>query len=417
MYLLKSVPQFRFLWANGGLNTLGGFMFAIVNGWLTLTVTDSPFWVGAAAGVGGVGMAAFAAVGGVLADRVSRRLLVGWATVVEGSLALFIAVMVFTGAIHLWHILVVSLCVGVMQALRVPAFFALTVDVVGRGRLLSANAANFVALGAGGILAPIIGGQSIDGAGMGWAFVIMGSISLAAAVFIFLMAEPADDTTAAQGEAGAAPGRNQRKESPFAALRNGAAYVFATPAVRGLIFVQLIGEAFGWSHTWMLPVIARDDIRVDAQGLGYLFAGGYFGYLVVTMVVSNLADIKRKWLMMTVGYAGFGIFLILFAFSNSFALSLALLAVAYGFEAAGEATLFTLIQTTVPDRMRGRVISFQAVTFGITGTAGFHTGALANRLGAPLSIAVGGSIVLANALRMAWKGVGRKRRHPQPSPE
>ena len=83
-------------------------------------------------------------------------------------------------------------------------------------------------------------------------------------------------------------------------------------------------------------------------------------------------------------------------------------ALAYGLEAVYEATLHTLVQTIVPDQMRGRVISFQTTTWGLTGVSGFHTGAIASRLGAPVAIAIGGGVVVLNALRL-WPSMARLR--------
>ena len=100
------------------------------------------------------------------------------------------------------------------------------------------------------------------------------------------------------------------------------------------------------------------------------------------------------------GYIGFGVFLILFAMSPWLLVSMLLIAVAYSMVALYETTLSTLLQTSVPDEMRGRVLSFQTFTWGLTGASGFHTGTIATLLGAPVAIAVGGGILVLNGLRM-----------------
>ncbi len=107
--------------------------------------------------------------------------------------------------------------------------------------------------------------------------------------------------------------------------------------------------------------------------------------------------------LLVVGASGFGLFLILFAASPWFLLSMVLLAVAYGMVIAYEATLTTLLQTIVPDEMRGRVLSFQTLTWGVTGFSGFHTGAIAVAVGAPLAIGIGGGVVMLNALRLTLR--------------
>ena len=153
--------------------------------------------------------------------------------------------------------------------------------------------------------------------------------------------------------------------------------------IRTLLAMQLIGEAFGWSHISMLPVMARDVLGVDAQGLGYLMAVGHTGFLVGNLGLSTMGDLRHKSRAAVIGYGGYGLLLALFATSRSFPLSLALLGVAYAIESLYEVNLHTMVQSAVPDRMRGRIISFQALTWGVTGASGFYTGAVARRFGAP----------------------------------
>ena len=110
---------------------------------------------------------------------------------------------------------------------------------------------------------------------------------------------------------------------------------------------------------------------------------------------------------MTVGYVGFGFVLILFAQSPWLPLSMLLLAAAYASVAVYETTLSTLLQTAVPDEMRGRVLSLQSFTWGVTGASGFHTGAVAVLVGAPLAISIGGGALILNGLRMV-RGLSRR---------
>lgn len=107
------------------------------------------------------------------------------------------------------------------------------------------------------------------------------------------------------------------------------------------------------------------------------------------------------------GYIGFGVFLLLFAQSPWLPLSMLLLGMAYASVAVYETTLSTLLQTAVPDKMRGRVLSLQSFTWGVTGTSGFHTGAIATILGAPLAISIGGGVLVLNGVRM-FRSIGRR---------
>lgn len=396
MLLILRHPQFRLLWASGAVGAIGGVMFMVAHGWLALTVSNSAFWVGAAAGMGGLGLVSFSTLGGVLADRVSRRKLVIGGGLAQAGMALVLAVLILTDHVRLWQVLAVALAVGVVDAVRLPAFLALTVDVVGLSMLLKANAANFAAIGVAGMVAPLAAGALVSIWGIEWVYVAMCAAYLAGSAVLVAMPDPAPAPTAQGGP----------RSSPWLSLKQGARYVLTTPAVRTLILMELVGEVFGWAHIWMLPVMARDVLDVGASGLGYLMSASFAGMLVTTLIISSVGELGDKGRAAVIGYGGFGLFLVLFAASRYFPLSLALIAAAYAVVAVYEATLFTLVQTIVPDEMRGRVISFQMTTWGLTGVSGFHTGAIASRVGAPLAIAIGGTVVVLNAVRL-WGGLGR----------
>ena len=193
----------------------------------------------------------------------------------------------------------------------------------------------------------------------------------------------------------------RRHDPPWRSFKRGAAYVFGTPNVRTLILMGLVGESFGWAHISMLPVVARDVLDAGVSGLGYLQSASFAGLLFSTVAISSRRDIRRKGRLLIGGAAGFGLLLVAFAASTHLPLSLALLAAAYASGAVYEVSLTTIIQTVVPDEMRGRVVSFQAFTWGVNGTSGFHMGAMAGLLGAPAAIAVGAGVMLANLLRLA----------------
>ena len=238
----------------------------------------------------------------------------------------------------------------------------------------------------------MLAGAVVSTADIGWAYVIMGAAyGAAAAVLLGLKIEPRERRT--DGET----------SSPWSDLKQGFRYVFTTPVVRTLILMALVSEAFGWTHETMLPVMARDELKVGAAGLGYLLAAAGGGGLIATLVLSSLGDVKEKGRLLIGGYGGFGLFLVLFAASRWFPLSMVLLALAYSVAVMYETAISTLLQTVVPDEMRGRVLSFQVSAWGLTGVSGFLTGAIALALGAPVAIAIGGGVLLLNAARLAGR--------------
>ena len=399
MRLIFQDARFRLLWLATATNFMGLMIFFTVNGWLTLTLTNSAFWVGATAGVGGLGLMSGSIFGGVLADRLDRRKLIMTSQFAEAAMFFAIATLIFLGQIHLWHILLVSLVDGVLGAVRIPSRMALTLDVVGRANLLRATAANFAAMTSMGISMPPLAGLVVAAFDIAWAYVMMGSALVASATILLALR--------------GIESHKERRGSPFEEFKQALRYVFKTPPVRALIIMSLTSEAFGWAHETMLPVMARDVLGTGLTGLGYLMSAGSAGALVSTLVLSNMRDAKNKGRLLVGGYIGFGLFLMLFATSSWLPLSLVLIAITYAMVMVYETSLSTLLQTTVPDDMRGRVLSFQTFTWGVTGSSGFHAGAIATLLGAPIAIALGGGVLVINGLRLVRSVSRRYQERPE----
>ena len=396
MLLILRNPRFRLLWSSSAVNFVGLISYFTVHGWLALAVTDSEFWVGATYGMNGLSLILFSAGAGVLVDRLNRKTLILVALVCQASTAAAIAALIFTEQIQLWHILVVSFIDGAVMSFKVPSRSALVLDVVGRGNMLKATATVNAAATGVGIVMPPLAGMIIETHGIGWAYVAMSSaFALSGMMLAFLR--------------GVKKTARKSETSPLQDFKDGVKYVCATPAVRLLFLLLLSAELLGWAHESMMPVMAGKVLNGGPAGLGYLLSAGSAGALLASLALSGVGDIHRKGLALIGGYIGFGIFLMLFALSEWLLLSLALIAVAYASATLYETVLETLLQTSVPDEMRGRVLSFQMFTWGVTGASGFYTGAIAALLGAPLAVAIGGGALVLNGLGLIRTFIARYR--------
>ena len=387
MLLILRNPRFRLLWTSSVVSELGIMFHITAHGWLTLTVTDSAFWVGAVAGAAGASIIVFSAVSGVLADRLNRKYLIMMTLVSQACVAAALATLVFTEQIQLWHILLSSIIDGGMMSIRVPSRMALIMDIAGRRNIQAATAANFAAMTGTGIVIPPLAGQLIETHGIAWAYV---SMSAAFVLSTIMLAFLSGVRSAGRGAVA----------SPIQDFTEGVKYVFTTPSVRLLILLMLSAEIFGWAHEAMIPVMAREVLHTGPSGVGYLLSAGSAGALLSAVILSAVGELSRKGLALACGYIGFGAFLILFASSRFLLLSLVAIALAYACVALYETILMTLLQTSVPNDMRGRVLSFQTFTWGISGLSGFQTGAIAALLGAPLAIGIGGAVLVMNGLRL-----------------
>ena len=386
MLLILRNSRFRLLWSSAVVSELGIMFHFTAHGWLTLTVTDSAFWVGAVSGAAGASTILASTVSGVLADRLNRKYLILLTLICQASVAASLAALIFTEQIQLWHILLASTIDGAMMSIRVPSRMALIMDIAGRRNIQNATAANFAAMTGTGIVIPPLAGRLIETHGIAWAYVSMTSAFMLSSLMLTFLS-------------GVKSAGRRGVSSPVQDFAEGVRYVFTTPAVRLLILLMLTSEIFGWAHESMIPVMAREVLETGPAGVGYLIAAGSAGALLSSLILSAVGDINRKGIVLIGGYIGFGAFLILFAVSKSLVLSLALIGAAWASVAMYETMLSTLLQTSVPNEMRGRVLSFQTFTWGISGLSGFQTGAIAAILGAPLAIGIGGGVLVLNGLR------------------
>ena len=173
MITLLRDRQFRVFWIASASNDLGMITYITIHGWLALQVSDSPFWVGATAGMSGLTLTLFAVIGGGLVDRFARRNLVVTAMATRASIAIVLAVLILSGNVRLWHVLVAALTEGVLVSVQIPAMLTLTLDIAGRGRLMSATAARFAAMLMMGIVAPLLAGFVVSRFDIGWAYLII----------------------------------------------------------------------------------------------------------------------------------------------------------------------------------------------------------------------------------------------------
>ena len=353
----------------------------LVQGWLVLDITASPFWVGAVAGLQGAGLVVFGALGGVIADRVNRRNALLVTQLLRALTLLALGLLIVADQIELWHVLVVALFQGLLMAVTLPAGNTLIYDVVGPHRLLNAMAARLTGFNVTRVIGSILAGTLISTLGMGACYLFVAGVSFAAPMMLlFLRVERSTARTA---------------EPVWRNVAERISYAARTGPLRSLLLLSLLMELFGFSYHIMLPVIARDVLEVGASGLGFLAAAGGMGALVGTITVASLGDFRAKGTMLALSGGGAGLCLLLFALSPWFATSLLLVALVGGTLMAYDATMSALLQLLSPDAMRGRIMGLYGLTFGFTPVGGFFAGIVATALSAPFALGLGGTVVLA----------------------
>ena len=378
------VPAFRWLWSSHNLYCNSLLMGRLAMGWLTLTLTDSAFLVGLAAGLEGVGKVGFGLFAGVIVDRMNKRTVLMVAQVKSGLAWLALRTLLVIEQIAVWHILLVALVQGAADALAGSSANTMVYQVVGRARVMNASAGTLLSFNLARISGSALAGWLIVRWGMGACCLAVGAIACLA-VLPALGIRGQFNSTAA-------------REPFWTSLTDGLRFAWRSGSVRRLLMLSIMVEMFGFAHYVMVPVIARDVLRVGAAELGVLSAAAGVGALFAIVAVAALGDFKNKGglLMWVTGSAG--LLLIAFGFTPWYWLSLALATLLGAMLTAYDVLMHVLFQLLSSDAVRGRVFSIYVLTFGFHPLGGVLAGSLAALAGAPVAVALGGGLIAAYAL-------------------
>ncbi|HMA44395.1 MAG TPA: MFS transporter, partial [Gemmatimonadales bacterium] len=242
------------------------------------------------------------------------------------------------------------------------------------------------------VVGPALGGALIGLLGLGMCFFLNGVSYIAVIASLAAMRLPPFQPRPAAGSA-------------WSGFREVVAFLRSDRRVETLVVQTAILSVFGFPFLVMMPVFARDVLHVQAAGYGALTAAVGIGAMLGALGIAlNSGRIVRKGALMTVGGTSFGLLVALFAWSRAFPLSLVLLALAGCAMIVNNALTNTMIQTLVPDQLRGRVMGFYSFVFvGMSPLGAFLAGAFAERYGAPVAVGTGGLICAVAVATAAWR--------------
>jgi MFS family permease len=380
--------NFRIFWTGQLVSVVGTWMQSVAQGWLMHRLTGSPFMLGLLGFCQFLPVTLLTLSAGVVVDRMDKRRLILITQTCALAQAITLAVVVTTGAVEPWMVLVLALVFGVINAFDLPARQSFLIEMVGKEDLSNAIALNSAAFNGARVIGPAIAGVLVATVGEAGCFWI-NAFSYIGVLGGLLLMTPVDR-------------REQRDES--ATLRDGVRYAWSIPAVRNLLLLLAIAAGLGFQYMVLLPVYARDILGTGAEAYGLMVtAFGLGSLLSAVWMTRHLSrwDLRRGLLVgLTAGGVGMG----LFAWSRSLPLTFAM-----GFVAGFGLILYvastnTLIQLTIEDRYRGRIMSLYTLMFVGTAPIGaLLAGGIAQRAGAPMATSVCGVILLASALWVAYR--------------
>jgi MFS family permease len=367
------------------VSLIGTWMQSVAQAWLVYRLTASSVLLGSIAFASQFPVFVIAPLGGVIADRHNRHRIVVATQTASMILAAILAWLTLTNRVQVWHVFVLATGLGVVNAFDIPARQSFIVEMVGREDQMNVIALNSTIFNGARIVGPAIAGILVARIGEGWCF-MANAVSYIAVIGGLLMMRVTSRPIAGIGT------------SPFQHMKEGFGWVKQMRPIRALLLLLGLVSLVGTPYAVLMPIFADRILHGGARGLGLLMGATGVGAMIaaLTLAVKKTVTGLGRWV--AISSAGFGVSMILFSQSRWFWVSFVLL-IPMGFSMMLQsASSNTLIQSMVPDRLRGRVMSVYSMMFmGMAPFGGLFAGLVAHKLGAPLTLTVGGLACLVGS--------------------
>ena len=393
--------NFQLFFSGQLISLVGTWMQTVAQSWLVYRLTGSGLKLGAVGFASQIPVFLFAPVGGIVADRANRQRVVIATQTASMLLAFVLAVLTLSHIIdhRVWLIFVLAALLGVVNAFDIPGRQSFLVDMVGKEDLMNAIALNSSMFNGARVVGPAVAGVLVARLGEGWCFFANGVSYIAVIAGLMLMRVRA-------------PARVSAQTSPWEHIVEGFRFVSQTAPIRALLILLGLVSVTGMPYVVLMPIFADKILHSGGQEfasiihshdlgavrLGILMGAAGVGALLGALTLAVRSGVKGLGRWVAVCCGGFGLSLILFAFSKSFWISVVLLLPVGYFIMLQMASSNTLIQVMVPDALRGRVMALYSMMFmGMAPLGALMGGALADRLGAAPTVALGGFASIAGA--------------------
>src|SRR6266513_2737949 len=383
--------NFRRFWSVQTLSLIGTCMQQVGQGWLALELTNSAFMVGLVSAAGSFPVLLLSLYGGVVADRRSklRIVIVCQALLLVEAAALWW--FAWTGRINIGWLVALTTIGGVISAFEIPARQAMVVELVSREDLVDAIALNSGGFNLARIVGPSIAAIVLAKFGLAWCFGINALSYFAVLASLAQIRLPRWTPV-------------QHLVSPFEQLKQGVDYIRSSRSVSGLMGVIAVYSIFGFQYLTMMPVVARDVLHTGASGYGLLLTFVGVGALTGALSLAGLgARIRRGRLFNSTAYAFAGLTM-LFSLMRSVHLAAVVLLFLGLAMLINGALANGILQSVVPDELRGRVMATYFVVYvGFVPTGSFIAGVVARFVGVQWAVFSGGVAMLLYVLWAFWK--------------
>lgn len=394
--------SFRYYWIGMWISLIGTWMQSVAQPWLAYSITHSAFLLGLVGALQYLPMLILSLFAGVVVDRLPTKKLIYFTQAASLLIVLLMALLVYSGHIKFWHILVLATALGLVNTLDMPARQAFIIQLVGKADLMNAIALNSVAFNSARIIGPAIAGVLIGFYGVGICFLLNGlSFAAVLASLIFIKPLPyRGDTTG--------------RKHIVTDIKAGLSYVYQHRSVLEAIILMAIIGTFAMNNNVLVPVFNQEVLLQGARGFGFLLSFSGVGSLIGALLIAAMSSLgPQKWAIYLVPFL-IGVFLILNSFTHSFWLTGFYLAATGLFFNLFSSTVNSTIQIHTPDQFRGRVMSLYTLVFvGSTPVGNLFAGWSDEYWGAQYGFAACGVMVIIFLLPVYIFRLVKRRRGPE----
>jgi MFS family permease len=382
--------NFQLFFSGQLISLVGTWMDTAAEALLVYRLTGSSLLLGTVAFAGQVPISIFATAGGFVADRFDRRKVVIGTQTLSMLLAGTLAFLTLTHRVTVTEVIVLAAGMGVVNAFDIPTRQAFLVEMVGREDLMNAIALNSSMFQGARVIGPVIAGIIVYKIGEGWCF-FSNSVSYIAVIAGLLLMRM-----------GPRPAHQGVHASPLERVAEGFRFARNTAPIRALLLLIALVALMGMPYSVLMPVFAVKILHGTARTYGVLMGATGVGALLGALTLASRRGVSGLGRWVAIACGGFGTGLILFSLSRWYWLSIFIL-IPMGFSLMVQmASSNTLIQVMVPDRLRGRIMAVYSMMFmGMAPLGALLSGALAQRIGAPHTLMLGGAVTIIGAILFA----------------
>ena len=381
--------DFRLLWTGQLISNIGTQMQMVTINWHIYILTGSAVALGMTGLVRVVPIIIFSLIGGVFADSHDRRRVL---LATQSLMMVFAAILAWVTNMNLVSaplIYLLAACTAGTIAFDGPARQSLVPNLVRREHLTNALSLNNIMIQVASIVGPGVAGFVIAGLGIAAVYWINAASFLAVLVALILMHPPTQERVGAP-------------QMTFDALTEGLRFVFSAKVITATMLLDFVATFFS-SASALLPIFAREILRVGPEGLGILYSAESIGAVIAGVLMARVGSIKRQGAVLLIAVASYGLATAFYGASQLFVLSFFLLALVGASDTVSTILRNTIRQLNTPDHLRGRMTSVNMIFFmGGPQLGNLEAGLAAAAFGAPFAVISGGVATVIVTALVAW---------------